>query len=118
MRDRRIVAIRSGFQNHLAKGVERGERLAVVSSVAGRKVTNQRRVTVIHEKLLRRIDQEFPASLLPLNFGRVLDRRYHLVPAHHLRLHSVCPGCRRKFLRGLAQFYPSLGSLCSFLLVP
>ena len=37
MRDRRIVAIRSGFQNHLAKRVEPGELLAVVSSLAGRK---------------------------------------------------------------------------------
>src|SRR5260370_15075010 len=68
--------------------------------------------------VLRRIDPEFPASLLPLNFGRVLDRLYHLVPAHHLRPHSVCPVYRRKFLRGLAQFFPSsLGSLRSLLLV-
>jgi len=35
----RTKAIRSGFQNHLAKPVEPAELLAVVSSLAGRKVT-------------------------------------------------------------------------------
>jgi PAS domain S-box-containing protein len=38
----RTKAIRSGFQNHLAKPVEPAELLAVVSSLAGRKVTNPR----------------------------------------------------------------------------
>ena len=36
----RTKAIRSGFQNHLAKPVEPAELLAVVNSLAGRKVTN------------------------------------------------------------------------------
>jgi PAS domain S-box-containing protein len=36
----RTKAIRSGFQNHLAKPVEPAEMLAVVSSLAGRAVTN------------------------------------------------------------------------------
>jgi CheY-like chemotaxis protein len=35
----RTKAIRSGFQNHLAKPVEPAELLAVVSSLAGRKIT-------------------------------------------------------------------------------
>ena len=35
----RTKAIRSGFQNHLAKPVELVELLAVVSSLAGRKIT-------------------------------------------------------------------------------
>ena len=35
----RTKAIRSGFQNHLAKPVEPAELLAVVSSLAGRRVT-------------------------------------------------------------------------------
>ena len=35
----RTKAIRSGFQNHLAKPVEPAELLAIVSSLAGRKVT-------------------------------------------------------------------------------
>ncbi|MGA8657556.1 MAG: PAS domain S-box protein [Chthoniobacterales bacterium] len=37
----RTKAIRSGFQNHLAKPVEPAELLAVVSSLVGRRVTNQ-----------------------------------------------------------------------------
>lgn len=37
--DDRTKAIRSGFQNHLAKHVEPAELLAVVSSLAGRKGT-------------------------------------------------------------------------------
>jgi CheY-like chemotaxis protein len=36
--DDRTKAIRSGFQNHLAKPVEPAELLTVVSSLAGRKV--------------------------------------------------------------------------------
>jgi CheY-like chemotaxis protein len=36
----RTKAIRSGFQNHLAKPVEPAELLAVVSSLAGRAVIN------------------------------------------------------------------------------
>jgi CheY-like chemotaxis protein len=36
----RTKAIRSGFQNHLAKPVEPAELLAVVSSLAGRRVAN------------------------------------------------------------------------------
>jgi CheY-like chemotaxis protein len=35
----RTKAIRSGFQNHLAKPVEPAELLAIVSSLAGRRVT-------------------------------------------------------------------------------
>jgi hypothetical protein len=50
-----------------------------------------------------------------LNSGPVLDLLYRLVRVHRLRPPSVSPAYRRRFLRGLAQFYPlALGSLRSF----
>ena len=46
----RTKAIRSGFQNHLAKPVEPAELLAVVSSLAGRVVTNPPRLSFMIKK--------------------------------------------------------------------